>query len=250
MALFKKDSIKYYTSKEVHMYCNNCEAQLTEQALFCHICGRQQKTGGIILVPAKCTGCGSNLEVNASEQTAICPYCNSAYIVEQAINNYKVTMDGNINVDNATINVSGENTNNLLLRAKDFEERRDFKTALEYYNRILDIDFTKEEAHEGIRRVKDKIENFSYSRTQVSKGFSKGKLELKRNRLVYTTKKGKVEVYYLDKIKKIKTSLFSIEFEYPRKFGPVMFIFDFGLNKKWYEMIVNASRGVYPDISS
>lgn len=37
------------------------------------------------LVPAKCTSCGANLEVDASQETAICSFCNASYIVEKAI---------------------------------------------------------------------------------------------------------------------------------------------------------------------
>lgn len=41
--------------------------------------------------PAKCTNCGADLEVDASKEAAICPYCQTAYIVEKAINNYNQT---------------------------------------------------------------------------------------------------------------------------------------------------------------
>ena len=40
------------------------------------------------LVPAKCTNCGASLQIDNTQQAAICPYCHSAYVVEQAINNY------------------------------------------------------------------------------------------------------------------------------------------------------------------
>nr|MCR4594117.1 hypothetical protein [Clostridiales bacterium] len=64
------------------------------------------------LVQAKCTNCGANLEVDNTKDAAICPACNTPYIVEKAINNYNNT----ININNATFNVSGVNLDNLNAR--------------------------------------------------------------------------------------------------------------------------------------
>ena len=35
------------------------------------------------LVPAVCTQCGAALEVDPSQEAAVCPYCNMPYIVER-----------------------------------------------------------------------------------------------------------------------------------------------------------------------
>ena len=43
------------------------------------------------LVPAVCTQCGGQLEVDPDQQAAVCPYCNTPFIVEKAINHYNVT---------------------------------------------------------------------------------------------------------------------------------------------------------------
>lgn len=53
------------------------------------------------LIPAQCTNCGAELEVDSSKDAAICPYCNSAYVVEKAINNYNVTN----NIENSVVNI-------------------------------------------------------------------------------------------------------------------------------------------------
>lgn len=151
------------------------------------------KEGGFIisnklemkLVPAQCTGCGASLTVNSNEKAAICPFCNNAYIVEQAINNYNINMKGNINVKNATINVVGINVDNLLILARDFELKHEDYNALEYYNKVLDIDFSKQEAHNGIKRVNYKIENYVYFETVARKVFSSGALQLKKDRIEY-----------------------------------------------------------------
>ena len=43
------------------------------------------------LVPAKCTSCGGTLEVDATQKAAICPFCGSAYVVQDAIEQYNIT---------------------------------------------------------------------------------------------------------------------------------------------------------------
>lgn len=53
------------------------------------------------LVPAKCTQCGANIEVDETKEAGICKYCGTAFITEKAINNYT------INTDNVVVN--GEN---------------------------------------------------------------------------------------------------------------------------------------------
>lgn len=40
------------------------------------------------LVKAQCTNCGANLEISSEKDAAICPYCNTAYIVEKAIQQF------------------------------------------------------------------------------------------------------------------------------------------------------------------
>ena len=51
------------------------------------------------LVNAKCTNCGATLTVDEDKEAAVCQYCNSAFIVEKAINNYNITNNINANVD-------------------------------------------------------------------------------------------------------------------------------------------------------
>ncbi len=54
------------------------------------------------LTNAKCTNCGGSLQVDSTKKAAICPFCNEAYIVEEAINNYNISIDTiNVNDDRA-----------------------------------------------------------------------------------------------------------------------------------------------------
>lgn len=115
-------------------------------------------------VPAKCTQCGANIEVDDSHEAGICKYCGTAFVTEKAVNNYH----NSFNIQNATIHVTGLDINNLLLRAAQFEEQNNDEKAIEYYNRVLDIDATHPVAKLGIRRLtKVYIGNTAVSREDM-----------------------------------------------------------------------------------
>ena len=48
------------------------------------------------LVQARCTSCGGTLQVDDAKVSAICPYCGTSYIVQEAINNYVTYQTTNI----------------------------------------------------------------------------------------------------------------------------------------------------------
>lgn len=118
------------------------------------------------LVKAQCCNCGSALEVDASKEAAICPFCNTPYIVEKAILN--ANGSNSINIDNATINISTENVDNLLLRALEFENQENYNKAIEYYNKILDIDFNNESARNGLSRINEKTSEIYIGHTKIT----------------------------------------------------------------------------------
>ena len=103
------------------------------------------------LVPAICTQCGAKIEVDNTKEAGICEYCGTAFITEKAINNYVVT--NNINVQNASISVSGVNIENLLQRAYEFERSGEKEKALEYFNKVLDENINNEDARAGVKRL-------------------------------------------------------------------------------------------------
>lgn len=102
------------------------------------------------LIAAKCTQCGANIEVDDSHETGICKYCGTPFITEKVINNY----NQNISIDNATINVQGDNIDNLLLRAQQFELEGDIEKAEEYYNKVLDIDINNASAQRAMESIR------------------------------------------------------------------------------------------------
>lgn len=65
------------------------------------------------LVSAKCTNCGASLEVENTKDAAICPYCDTPYIVEKAVNYYNTTS----NITAEVVNVYGGNSADFVIRA-------------------------------------------------------------------------------------------------------------------------------------
>ena len=70
------------------------------------------------LVQAKCTNCGANLEINNTLDAAVCPYCNAAFIVEKAVNNYNTTNHINAGV----VNVYGGSSADFVIRGGVLEK--------------------------------------------------------------------------------------------------------------------------------
>lgn len=83
------------------------------------------------LVKAVCSNCGASLEIDNSKEVAICPFCNTSYIVEKAINNYNV--QNNYNISN------GINVEQKLKNAETFLQLGNKNKALEIYDELTDI---------------------------------------------------------------------------------------------------------------
>lgn len=54
-------------------------------------------------VQAKCENCEGILQVDSTKKAAICPYCGTPYVVQDAINNY-ITNIGNLHADVVNVN--------------------------------------------------------------------------------------------------------------------------------------------------
>ena len=55
------------------------------------------------LVPAKCTSCGATLTLDPAQDAAVCPFCNTPFIVEKAINNYTTVNHYNITAETVIV---------------------------------------------------------------------------------------------------------------------------------------------------
>ncbi len=250
------------------MFCPKCGKESPNNATFCSYCGTRiiqdsttiQPSNSFVtnLVPAKCLNCGGILEVNPLQDAAICKFCNTPFIVNKAIENYNITSMGNININNATVNVTGApSVSNLLERAKAFEKSGDINSSINYYNRVLDIDFNNLEAKESIYR----LQNEPIISFPVSTSFSVGSLQIKYDSLVFVSKKGKEKKYEFSEIIDVKKQLgsLSIVINKPMSVGAILnntsinnyTVISYGIlgnykAKEVAEIINNARKGIFP----
>ena len=155
------------------MFCMKCGTKLPDDANFCYKCGysfgnvinNEEKTlTNVIvpeaetkLVPAKCTNCNASLDVDPNKDAAICPYCNSAFIVSKAINN--ISINNNVSIDKATISLEGGSVtiknqvdaDNLIIRAKEFIKQSEYEKAVEYLNKALDQEPNNDVMRDAVR---------------------------------------------------------------------------------------------------
>ncbi|MBQ8075594.1 MAG: hypothetical protein IJ237_06375 [Oscillospiraceae bacterium] len=76
------------------------------------------------LVPAVCTQCGGQLEVDPSQEAAVCKYCGTPFIVEKAIQNYNVQHATIEHVDNVNIDMKGTADSFFSFLGTQMSERR------------------------------------------------------------------------------------------------------------------------------
>lgn len=91
---------------------------------------------------AKCTNCGALLEVDATMDAAICPYCGTPYIVEKAIQYFKTTNHITANV----VNVYANNSTDFTIRGGVLEKYIGASTDVVIPNGVTHIG---EEAFDG-----------------------------------------------------------------------------------------------------
>ena len=80
------------------------------------------------LIPARCPSCGADIEVNKSNETTKCKYCETRIFIDDAIAKYKVEIE---NLPTAN--------NHLKLGTRSLNSR-DFKKAHEQLEKALEID--------------------------------------------------------------------------------------------------------------
>lgn len=248
------------------MFCMNCGSQLPDGAMFCSGCGTKQgnvslpESNGLKLVLAKCTNCGSNLTLAESMQTAVCPYCSSEFLVEQAIHNYNVQFAGNMTIGHATIHVDGgkptappapppkpaPRPEELIMRAKDFEEQLDFDRALKCYKDALEIDFRNKAAKEGISRVRHNRKNHVYMTSVIPCLFSKDELlEVRREAMTHIKSPEKQQLFYYVHMKDIKVKASYLDFRY-LDIPVTLFLEDDLHAVALFDFIQKAQQGQYP----
>ena len=79
------------------------------------------------LVPAVCTQCGAALEVDPTQEAAVCKYCNTPFIVDKAIQNYNIQQAKIEHVDNVTIDMKGTADSFFGFLGKQMSESREVR---------------------------------------------------------------------------------------------------------------------------
>lgn len=241
------------------MFCMNCGTKLPDGARFCFSCGApcsanvssgapqtrkmMPDAGRTQLVAAKCTNCGAALQVNPDMKSAECPYCHYTYMVDQAINNYNISLSGDMHVDNATINVAGISEENYIKRAKEFSKKGQIKQALEYFEHALDINPNNDIVKKKIETIKTHV--FFSEENVLGRVLFKDSLLLKYEKITlkrhFLGEEDDYSIYNMDVVKK---GLFSTdEFWYQ---GKKIEGWQTARGTVWRQVIEDAKRGIYP----
>lgn len=88
------------------------------------------------LIPGICTNCGATLSVDQANECMVCPYCDTPFIVEKAVNNFNNTY----NITNSTVHIHGGDTESLeKMCARAYQQERvgDVKEAAKSWNEIV-----------------------------------------------------------------------------------------------------------------
>ncbi|MBR6256435.1 MAG: hypothetical protein IKR23_03570 [Lachnospiraceae bacterium] len=85
------------------------------------------------MVKAQCTNCGGALEVDNSKDAAVCPFCNTPYIIEKAINQYNIS--NTYHIENAVFE-SDDSEDKLLKRGTAQLEMKEYSDASKTFRKM------------------------------------------------------------------------------------------------------------------
>lgn len=90
------------------------------------------------LVAAKCTQCGANLQIDNSNEAAICPHCKTPFITEKAITNYKTY--NNYKIENADVYIHDERSIETRLKNAEvfFTIHKNYEKARQLFLSVAD----------------------------------------------------------------------------------------------------------------
>lgn len=97
----------------------------------------------------KCEICGGSLILMNDTETFECESCGTKY-PKRVLQKMYAEITGTVRVE-GSVQVSGiASVTSLIQRAQEFEQGNNYEKAKEYYNRVLDIDPTNDEARQGL----------------------------------------------------------------------------------------------------
>jgi len=109
----------------------------------------------IKIVPAICTQCSAQIEVDSSRDAAICPHCGTAFIVEKAVDNYNIQAIQSARVEHIdTVNINNTTQGNAGTALHFIDKHLDRRTMMKIEKEKLKAEKQKREAEESARRAK------------------------------------------------------------------------------------------------
>ena len=95
------------------------------------------------LVPAICTQCGGQVQVDPSQEAAVCQYCGTPFIVEKAIQNYSIQNAKIEHVDTVNINTKSTAESFFGFLGAQMSESREVRREERREQRALDRETQK-----------------------------------------------------------------------------------------------------------
>lgn len=257
------------------LMCPECGGKVSSYADACPVCGcpknifekivaekeRQEAINDSVLsikpmslVKASCTSCNATLEVDSKLQTAKCPYCSAIYVVSQAVNNYNMNItNANVSITGATINMADnrdKEISNHILRAQEFKKTGQFELAIQYYEKVLDIDANNQSAISGKQQMLGLLNNPFYTTEVKYDIISSGKIALyykvlsfsERNKILYTVR--------INEIENLSYSKHKIRFNRPRvaSTNGGFYTYKVPNGEEFYNVLLAAISGRYMEI--
>jgi DNA-directed RNA polymerase subunit RPC12/RpoP len=219
------------------MFCSRCGKEIADGSVFCNYCGAKQSApapapenkNGISFASTICPNCSGHLKINVKTNTAVCPYCNSRFVLD---------MDDSM--EEAMQNAAEIET--LMDDAKKFEKKCDTESALQCYKKVLELDPNHAEAKERLAKVR--ILNYVYLKSKMFDDYTI--MELRKDSMTCHKKDGSKEIWLFRKMTDLSYFFGSMDFTYKGEISSrTIGVMD---EKEVVTFIRNAQKGIYPPI--
>ncbi|WP_295357895.1 zinc-ribbon domain-containing protein [uncultured Succiniclasticum sp.] len=219
------------------MFCSRCGKEIADESVFCNYCGARQSVpspapenkNGISFASTICPNCSGHLNINVKTNTAVCPYCNSRFVLN---------MDDSM--EEAMQNAAEIET--LMDDAKKFEKKCDTESALQCYKKVLELDPDHAEAKERLAKVR--ILNYVYLKSKMFDDYTI--MELRKDSMTCHKKDGSKEIWLFRKMTDLSYFFGSMDFTYKGEISSrTIGVMD---EKEVVTFIRNAQKGIYPPI--
>ena len=219
------------------MFCSRCGKEIADGSVFCNYCGAKQSApapapenkNGISFASTICPNCSGLLKINVKTYTAVCPYCNSRFVLD---------MDDSM--EEAMQNAAEIET--LMDDAKKFEKQCDTESALQCYKKVLELDPDHAEAKERLAKVR--ILNYVYLKSKMFDDYTI--MELRKDSMTCHKKDGSKEIWLFRKMTDLSYFFGSMDFTYKGEISSrTIGVMD---EKEVVTFIRNAQKGIYPPI--